>query len=276
MNQITSNPGKPTRPQRIQRSRSRGWRMPPDTIYVGRPSKFGNPFRVEEHGREQAIAMYEEWLQRAENEPLLRKAREVLKGKNLGCWCRLDDPCHADVLLRLVNAAPPAEGGTPSTNQSTQSTVRQAQANSSQTRQGPRPDRRGRTNGWFEILYRYRQIPRLEKIEDLDPDDYMMVPGNTKTSTLPLNEFEGPFQAYIMIDEHWKQMGLPREPREYDIINMICIYENDPKIKPVTILMIDKAKNSHLIYPGANVQAREEYPLAQLPLKGIVMQHFRK
>ena len=182
------------------------------------------------------------------------------------------DAAHLVVGPTAAEVTPPA--ATPS-NECTHSTVRQAQANPSRMRQKPRDKRRARINGWFEILYRFRQIPRLDKIEDLDSDDYMMVRGNTKNSTLPLPEFEGPFQAYLMVADRWKDMRLHREPREYDIIIMVCIYENDPEIRPVTILMIDEAKNSHLIYPGANVQARDKYPLAQLPLKGIVMPSFR-
>ena len=108
MNQITSNPGEPTRPQRIQRRRSRGWHIPENTIYVGRPTRFGNRFRVEEHGRQQAIALYRKWIQQPEQKLLLDEARHLLRGKNLACWCLPGEPCHADVLLRLVNA--PAAG----------------------------------------------------------------------------------------------------------------------------------------------------------------------
>ena len=83
-------------PERIQRSRAKGWRMPADTIYVGRGSKWGNPFTFANSGHVH---------------PALRFACEVaplldvtpLCGKNLACWCSLDADCHADVLLELAN-----------------------------------------------------------------------------------------------------------------------------------------------------------------------------
>lgn len=88
-------------PQRIQRKRTRGWRMPPNTVYVGRPSKWANPCVIEhERQRADAIAWYEAHI--APNIPP-EDLRE-LRGKNLACYCPLDKPCHADVLLRLANA----------------------------------------------------------------------------------------------------------------------------------------------------------------------------
>ncbi len=90
-------------PQRVQRSRRRGWRIPPDTICVSRPSRFGNPFPVEDHGRESAVAMYRQWIQQPTQAELLADARQTLRGQNLACWCRPGVSCHADVLLALVN-----------------------------------------------------------------------------------------------------------------------------------------------------------------------------
>jgi len=102
-------------PIRVQRKRSKGWKMPPNTVYVGRPSKYGNPFAVGDvvhkgamqSGRDevvtdaaQACKLFSLWLFN------LRSAREIihpLKGKNLCCWCRLDQECHADILLEMAN-----------------------------------------------------------------------------------------------------------------------------------------------------------------------------
>ena len=84
-------------------SRRKGWRKPVNTVYVGRPGRFGNPFPVEQLGRNEAIRRYEEWIQAPEQKDLLDKAKAALRGKNLGCWCRPSLPYHADVLLRLVN-----------------------------------------------------------------------------------------------------------------------------------------------------------------------------
>jgi hypothetical protein len=101
-------------PVRVQLSRKRGWRMPPNTVKVCRPTKWGNPHLIGGcdicpaiHTREEAVA---EFRAECEGNPLVLAAiREELRGKNLACWCRLCDAqdnychCHADVLLSLAN-----------------------------------------------------------------------------------------------------------------------------------------------------------------------------
>ena len=77
--------------------------MPADTVSVARPTRLGNPFPIAEHGREKAIEMFGAWIQTPEQKPLLDEARLKLRGKNLACWCRPGELCHADELLRLVN-----------------------------------------------------------------------------------------------------------------------------------------------------------------------------
>jgi hypothetical protein len=67
---------------------------------VARPSRWGNPYSIEEYGREQAIEMYEQRLL-ANHE--LRAQLPSLTGRRLACYCKLDEPCHADVLARLAN-----------------------------------------------------------------------------------------------------------------------------------------------------------------------------
>jgi Domain of unknown function (DUF4326) len=69
-------------------------------VLVARPSRWGNPYSIEEYGREQAIEMYERWL--LANDELLARLPS-LKGRRLACYCKLDEPCHADVLARLAN-----------------------------------------------------------------------------------------------------------------------------------------------------------------------------
>ena len=92
-------------PKRIQRKRTKGWRMPPNTVYVGRPTKWGNPFLIGIDGdAEECVRRYE--LGMLTHPELQVMARIELCGKDLCCWCPLDQPCHADVLLALVN--PPA------------------------------------------------------------------------------------------------------------------------------------------------------------------------
>jgi hypothetical protein len=71
-------------------------------VYIGRPSKWGNPFKAGRDGtREQVIARYERWIQ---TQPQLLAALPELRGKVLGCWCA-PRACHGEVLLRLTNSS---------------------------------------------------------------------------------------------------------------------------------------------------------------------------
>lgn len=117
-------------PKRIQRKRTRGWRMPEGTVYVGRPARWNNPFPVDEYGRELSLQLFgqiatgcwspgllrhlddaaydraylaqSEWKKRIAGHPLEAIWLE-LRGRDLACWCPLDQPCHADVLIELAN-----------------------------------------------------------------------------------------------------------------------------------------------------------------------------
>ena len=72
----------------------------PYDVYIGRPSKWGNPFVIGKDGtREQVIRRYEHWL--STNTALMKQLPE-LRGKTLGCWCA-PNPCHGDVLARLAD-----------------------------------------------------------------------------------------------------------------------------------------------------------------------------
>jgi hypothetical protein len=88
--------------KRIQRLRRKGWRMPKNTVYVGRPSRWGNPFRIGVDGtREEVITKYKKWLEeKLKKDPTFL---DPLKGKDLACWCPLSLPCHADVILELLS-----------------------------------------------------------------------------------------------------------------------------------------------------------------------------
>ena len=69
-------------------------------VYIGRPTKWENPFKVGEDGtREEVIAKYRDWLQ---TQPHLLADLRELKGKVLGCWCA-PKACHGDVLVELAN-----------------------------------------------------------------------------------------------------------------------------------------------------------------------------
>lgn len=72
----------------------------PYDVYIGRPSKWGNPFAIGRDGsREEVIVKYRGWL--SANPALLKRLGE-LEGKVLGCWCA-PLPCHGDVLAELAN-----------------------------------------------------------------------------------------------------------------------------------------------------------------------------
>lgn len=86
----------PPGPIRVQRRRARNWRMPANTLYVGRGSRWGNPFTAADSGLAGPALRYA-----AEVAPLLDL--KPLRGKNLACWCPLDQSCHADVLLDMAN-----------------------------------------------------------------------------------------------------------------------------------------------------------------------------
>lgn len=88
--------------ERFQLRREAGWRKPPGGVVVARPSKWGNPYSIAEHGRVRAVQLFHAHL--AEHPDLAEAACRELPGRSLGCWCPLDQPCHADVLLYLVKA----------------------------------------------------------------------------------------------------------------------------------------------------------------------------
>lgn len=117
-------------PVRVQRKRVKGWKMPENTVCVTRGTYFGNPFAVggyysiaphadsrfngmsyvrslgqsegfiKVRDNEHAIEMYKEYLAKF---PLSQNKIAELKGKNLACFCPLDKPCHADILLEIAN-----------------------------------------------------------------------------------------------------------------------------------------------------------------------------
>jgi hypothetical protein len=102
------------RPIRIQRKRTKGWKLPPNTVSVTRPGKWGNPFPVEVYGAKEAVARHRVLMKRLMRSPStlgidFRESLEKLRGKNLACFCKLDQPCHADTLLALANSPTPTQ-----------------------------------------------------------------------------------------------------------------------------------------------------------------------
>lgn len=74
-------------------------RPPKDAVYIGRGSKWGNPFIIGKHGnREEVIAKYEKYIR---SNPELIAALPELEGKTLVCFCK-PLPCHGDVLIKLL------------------------------------------------------------------------------------------------------------------------------------------------------------------------------
>lgn len=118
-------------PKRIQRKRTKGWKMPDGAVYVGRGTRWGNPFRAVAGARYSDLwdgdqflgqSTDPEWAQREAverfslhvgpmgnhefNAETLAALRRELGGRDLACWCGPDRPCHADVLLEMANTAP--------------------------------------------------------------------------------------------------------------------------------------------------------------------------
>lgn len=77
--------------------------MPAGTVYVGRGSKFGNPFSAETVTGCKCNTCLVARFQMALSVQGIETIRRELAGKDLACWCPLDRPCHADALLELAN-----------------------------------------------------------------------------------------------------------------------------------------------------------------------------
>jgi len=104
MSKPTQRPSSLLVPAHVQLGRPRAVHCKRDRhhVYVGRPSKWGNPFVVGKDGaRGECIALYEAWLRES---PLMLAALDELRGLVLGCWCA-PRPCHGDVLVRLASAS---------------------------------------------------------------------------------------------------------------------------------------------------------------------------
>lgn len=115
-------------PRRIQRKRTSGWKMPRDTVYVGRPGPLGNPFKAGVHyDHQHAVDLFQLCVRRFPVQGAdINRWRDAggsvaalvgiasgallkdLRGKNLACWCALDQPCHAEILLMMANGVTPS------------------------------------------------------------------------------------------------------------------------------------------------------------------------
>lgn len=122
-------------PRRIQLRRSRGWRQPEGAVVVSRPSRWGNPFHVKPASSAKggppdmwavvyedrvlvrwddrriaaadAVHRYRQWVAETGMD---MDVRTELAGKDLACWCRIGDPCHAGALLEIANHSSETQG----------------------------------------------------------------------------------------------------------------------------------------------------------------------
>lgn len=112
-------------PKRIQRKRTKGWRLPDNAVSITRPGRFGNPFTVQgcrewgyrgtdEEIRIRCIEAFSVWLgpfwrNNWDGEESTRRRQAILdalpelRGKDLACFCAEGIPCHGDVLIELAN-----------------------------------------------------------------------------------------------------------------------------------------------------------------------------
>jgi hypothetical protein len=81
--------------------------MPSNTVYVGRPTKWGNPilvsYKSDKIDHQVAVEMYKDKLLSGELPFSVGDVCRELAGKNLACWCPWWEPCHADILLEIAN-----------------------------------------------------------------------------------------------------------------------------------------------------------------------------
>lgn len=114
-------------PKRIQRKRTKGWRMPENTVSICRPGKFGNPFSISsaidagygfhpDDVRQMCVDGFRDWLENGDKETAefyfsdgvekrvkILNSLEELRGKDLACFCKEGEVCHGDVLLEMAN-----------------------------------------------------------------------------------------------------------------------------------------------------------------------------
>lgn len=112
-------------PQRVQRKREKGWKMPPNTVSVTRPGPYGNPYTIAGareagyRGTDAELAQLcvdmfrRDWKAALAasalhpHDPPMPFGKPVflgpLRGKDLACWCKPGTPCHADVLIEIAN-----------------------------------------------------------------------------------------------------------------------------------------------------------------------------
>lgn len=114
--------------KRIQRKREAGWKLPPNTAVITRPTKFGNPFTAEKIAglgfhvdpaaiKESSVRMFRQWLgpcwwevwcgpESIAARKRILESLDELRGKDLACFCKEGDVCHGDILIELCKSMP--------------------------------------------------------------------------------------------------------------------------------------------------------------------------
>lgn len=90
-------------PRRFRLSRKRGARKPAGAVVVARPSKWGNPHKIGRLTRNQAIDAYKRGVYAGRLAFTVADVRRELKGRDIACWCKLEDACHGDLLMAIAN-----------------------------------------------------------------------------------------------------------------------------------------------------------------------------
>lgn len=118
------------KPRRVQLRRTKGWRMPPNTVKADRSTILGNPFHNRKLPRAKLVRLHRHWLKHgitkraverivgqkvtrhnpmtwftlALHRSIVRGRLSELRGVNMACWCPPREPCHVDTLIELANA----------------------------------------------------------------------------------------------------------------------------------------------------------------------------
>lgn len=116
-------------PKRIQRERTKGWRIPAGTVCIDRSTKWGNPYYIKKitdrsgtrfyvfdkddlvladfdtktQAAEYAVELFETSVKQRCDLRFVNEIKRELKGKDIACWCAEDAPCHGDILLEIAN-----------------------------------------------------------------------------------------------------------------------------------------------------------------------------
>ena len=98
-------PSPPSRdtPIGVQRKRTKGSKLPPNTVCVDRSTPWGNEFGWQLRGKLWAFTQHRRWIFFKAQAGFRERIKRELRGKNLACYCRLDEPCHRNTLLEIAN-----------------------------------------------------------------------------------------------------------------------------------------------------------------------------